>query len=205
MDILIFKPSPISKFLEERSFIERLHVGLYLLSYIAMWAMGAPADVPQFSFIVTFFFIPLISMGYMTAISNILFIRNFWYYLFCTTTISINIYIFSLFKDIPYNERYGGYELVHIIIGASTGFFMPYVISFPFKILHGYFHDVEMYFPNGTIDKLQKKADPVKVKESFKYDSLNETQLDAELQAALREERFEDAEKIQKVLDKKFK
>jgi hypothetical protein len=51
----------------------------------------------------------------------------------------------------------------------------------------------------------KKKKDMEKKEGKLKYDVMNETQLQVELNTAIKEDRYEDAEKIKKVLEKKFK
>jgi hypothetical protein len=70
----------------------------------------------------------------------------------------------------------------------------------------------KFYYDSNILDETDKylfpekyKVEKEKKKEEHKYDTMNETVLQAELAAALKEERFEDAEKIKKILETKFR
>jgi hypothetical protein len=126
-----------------------------------------------------------------------------------TFTYTYTILIFGA----QFEYKVGSYETSHLLCSLIFGYLIAAIVSLPFKLIHFIVFDVtEFYYDDSFLPHLEKQAFPDKIKqqntkkaETFKYDTMNETQLQVELNSALKEDRFEEAEKIRKILERKFK
>jgi hypothetical protein len=172
-----------------------------------------PADTPMFSIAFTLVATPLLVFAFYLRACSLFFVRN-WFYI-TYLAVATGMYIFTmvlLFSDKFYEHKYLSYEFTHIIASAAIGYGIALAVSAPFKLIQMIVFDTDFYLTSSMLQKIEYEAFPEKKKRDyekkegkFKYDTMNETQLQVELNLAVKEDRYEDAEKIKKVLEKKFK
>ncbi len=207
------------EFMETRDLIGKFFFVLFAGIYAAMWVIYEPHGTPLFSYIFTFLMIPLILFGLHVRCFHFLFLYNWYYVLYYVVTGIFFFVLVSIFakRNDMYNNNYVGYEFCHLLLINSIGVGVGIVVGLPFKLVHWFLFDNKvLYFDMDILDMIDRKLFPEKhedkikkeletKKESFKYDTLNETQLHAELALAINEERFEDAAGIRKLLETKFR
>lgn len=210
--ILTFKSPDFKPFMEKRLEIQRLfYIALFCVYAIEFFIIH-PSDTPHLSLILTIIASPILVFCFYHRACSLLFVRNWFYIAYLIVSTSMFIFIMSMFSEHFYEQKYGTYEFAHILIAAIVGYCSALVVSAPFKLVQMIIFDTELYITTDMLLKIEyeafpekKKVDIEKKKEKFKYDNLNETQLHVELNNAIKEDRFEDAEAIRKILEKKFR
>lgn len=205
--------SEAKAFIKTRDMIGKVFMVAVLAIYMYMWTIYKPEDTPTFSHYFTLIFTPLLLFGLTMRVYHYLFLYNWFYILYCVTTGFLFFHTMSYFHPTYMGGGYGMFELGHLLAANLIGLVIAIAVSLPFKLVHGaLFEPSDMYYDTDILAHIdneiypEKKAKEVeKQKQKFVFDSMNETQLQAELQVALKEERFEDAEQIKKILDNKFK
>jgi len=200
------------EFMKTRELITNIFYGMSMVLYILFWIIKHPDDSPTFSVYLTCIMCPLFTIGLYGRSYYYLFTYNWLHALYLSVTL-ITFFIFAMSVNIPNYSHYILYEVGHLIIANIAGMLISIMISLPFKIIHYHFFGANKFYYDSTIlENLDKYLYPEnyeeenkKIKEKFEYDSFNETQLQAELQLAIKEERFEAAEKIRKLLETKFR
>lgn len=198
-------------FMNTRELIAKISYILMMLTYAVFWTLYAYEKVPAFTFYVTFILLPVLTFGLFMRNYYYLYVHNWFFILFNIVTTILFVAIMLQF-NIKYNTLFI-WELVHLVLANLIGVGVSIAVSFPFKLTQSQLMDVDnLYFSMDTLEDIDKLVNPEKYekkkqekKEAMKFDTLNETQLQAELSAALKEERFEDAEKIKKILETKYR
>lgn len=210
--ILIFKSPEFKPFMERRLEIQRLFYLALFCAYAIEFIVIHPIDTPSLSLILTIIASPLFVFPFYLRSCSLFFVRNWLYIAYLIVSSSLFIYTMSLFSYHFYEQRFGTYEIAHILLAAVAGFCSALAVSFPFKLIQMILFDTDLYITSDALLKIEyeafpekKKVDIEKKKEKFKFDTLNETQLQVELKNAVKEDRFEDAEAIRKILEKKFR
>ena len=209
---LIFKSPEFKPFMDQRLDIQRLlYLSLFML-YVIVYLAIHPTDTPTISVILTISASPLLVFSFYLRACSLFFVRNWLYIAYLVASTGIFLYIMSFFSDPLYEHKYGSYEFAHILLSSIIGFGSAVIVSLPFKLIQMILFDTDLYITSKMLQKIEYEAFPVKKKkdmekkeEKLKYDTMNETQLQVELNNAVKEDRYEDAEKIKKIMDKKFK
>jgi len=206
------KKDGLIKFLKIRKIVQRAFLIVLNIAYGVAWYYFAPADMPFAAFLISFVLIPVNVCLFYYRAADYVFMRNGFHVAYCIVSTILFGYVMWLLSYLPYKENYVLYEIGHTLIANIFGVAVAIAASFPFKMFHGFYFNTDLYY-NGDIERqLEEKAYPEKKEErvqkekvKHQFDGLNETQLQAELQTALKEERFEDADKIKKILETKFR
>lgn len=200
------------EFMSVREKIAKTSYVVMMFIYGFFWWLDTPENVPTFSYYVTFLLLPILTFGLFMRNYYYLYVHNWFFLLFNIITTILFIAIMLEIRVNDYTSPFI-YELAHIILANVIGLGVSIAVSFPFKLLQLQLMDVEnFYFDSNSLENIDKIINPKKhlekVKEKqeiMKFDVLNETQLHAELGLAIKEDRFEDAEKIKKILETKFR
>ena len=202
-DKLIIKKNS-KEFIDVRNKILKCFYVLISISYSIFWYFKHPIDSPAISVYLTCLFSPQLMIGYYYRVYYYIFIYNWYYILYMLFTI-ITFYFILFNTDIItlYYDRYVSYEFIHAVLIIGLTISISVLVSFPFKLIHHLVLDSKKLYYKGTIiDDINKLNDP---SVNTKYEYMNETELNVELNNALNEERYEDAEKIKKILETKFR
>jgi len=199
--------------MDRRLEIQRTFFVVLFCTYIIEFITIRPYDTPSFSVILTVIASPMLVFCFYIRACSLFFVRNWLYITYLIVSASVFIYIMSMVSENHfYEHKYGTYEFVHVLLAAIVGYGSAIMVSAPFKLIQMILFDTELYITADMLLKIEyeafpekKKVDVEKKKEKFKYDNLNETQLQVELNYAIKEDRFEDAESIRKILEKKFR
>lgn len=199
------------EFMNTREKIARISYISMMFLYGIFWYIKSYDVVPIFSFISNLILVPILTFGLFMRNYYYFYVYNWFFLLFNIITISLFIGIMCSIK-IEY-EFPIIWELGHLFIANFIGAGVSIAVSLPFKVVQSQLMDVNsLYFNTEAIEQLDKQINPENYekkkqekRDAMKFDGLNETQLYAELSAALKEERFEDAEKIRKILETKFR
>lgn len=206
------KEKNAKEFLKTREMIANIFYGLSMIGYIIFWMMNHSESTPTLSVYLTCVLCPVFTFGLFIRSYYYLFIYNWFYALYLLVTL-VTFFAVAVSLNVPEYSYYFIYELGHLILACAGGVVVAIVVSVPFKIIHVQVLNAnKFYYDSNVLDNLDKYLYPEKYeeevkkeKEKFLFEGLNETQLQAELSLALKEERFEDAEKIKKVLETKFR
>ena len=212
MKLLTFKSPDFKPFMNTRLDIQRLlYLALFCIYVITFLAVH-PADTPPISVVLTIIASPLLVFSYYLRACSLFFVRNWFYITYLAVSTGVFIYVMTLFSNNFYEHKYGSYEFAHILLSAIVGFGSAVIVSFPFKLIQKIIFDTDLYITSDMLLRIEYEAFPEKKKKDMekkhgklKYDTMNETQLEVELKNAIQNDRFEDAEAIKKVLEKKFK
>lgn len=200
-------------FIKTRDRIGKLFFVISMIVYGVLWTIYKPEDTPIMSHYITLLLLPLMVFGLTIRAYHYFFLHNWFYVLYCTATGFLFFQIMSYFHVTYMGAGYVFFELGHLIIANLIGVGISIAVSLPFKLAYWIiFEPNQIYYDTDILVKIdeeiypEKKAEKVeKEKQKFNFDVLNETQLQVELQNALKEERFEDAEKIKDILNTKFR
>lgn len=200
-------------FIKTRDMIGKIFFLVVFGIYLYMWTIHKPEDTPTFAYYFTLIFTPLLLVGLTMRVYHYLFLYNWFYILYCVATAFLFFQIMSYFHPTYKGAGYVLFEIGHLVIANLIGIGISIAVSLPFKIIHGIlFEPSDFYYVTDILSKIDEEIYPEKKKEKvekekkkFAFDNLNEIQLEIELQSALMEERFEDAEKIKKILETKFR
>lgn len=206
------KDKNAKEFLKTRELIANIFYGLSMIGYVVFWMFKHPETTPTVSVYLTCILCPVFTFCLFIRSYYYLFIYNWFYAIYMFVTL-ITFFVIAVNLNIPEYNNYLIYEIGHLILACAGGVIVAIVVSLPFKIIHIQILNAnKFYYDSSILDNLDKYVYPEKYeeekkkeKEKFVFEGLNETQLQAELSAALKEERFEDAEKIKKVLETKFR
>jgi len=200
------------KYLKNREIVKKAFLIAINIAYGVAWYYFAPADIPLASFLISFVLIPVNVCLFHYRTADYVWYRNGFHVAYWIASTAVFGYTMWLMRVFPYNSNYVMYELAHLLVANVFGMCVAIAVSFPFKMFHGFYFDADLYFDGGIETQLYEEAFPErkvarikKEKVKHQFDGMNETQLNAELQSALKEERFEDAEKIKKILETKFR
>lgn len=202
---------PVREFMTDRQNIQRLFYVILMFFYALIYVLIRPEETSMLATAITLLASPIIVYPFYSRICGFVFVRNWFYLVYMFVSMFFYFYgIILIGSNFEYNP--GQYEISHYILSMVFGYFVGVIVSFPFKLIHMTLYDKDFYYSEGFLSKLEKEAFPEKFKEenkkkaeTFKFDNMNETQLNAELNLAVKEDRFEDAEKIRKVLERKFR
>lgn len=200
------------EFLKTRDFITNIFYCVLIIGYVVFWLFKHPEDSPTLSVYLTCLLSPILTYALYQRAYYYMFTYNWLHALYLGATLT-TFFVVAMNINIPSYNHYVLYEIGHLIIATVLGLLVPIVVSLPFKIIHFHFLGAyKFYYSSEILENLDKHFFPEKYeeekkekKEALKYDNMNETLLQAELNAALKEERFEDAEKIKKILETKFR
>jgi hypothetical protein len=200
------------EFIKTREFITNIFYGVSIISYVVFWIFKSPDDAPSLSLYLTCLFSPVLTYGLYQRAYYYMFNYNWFHALYLGATLTTFLIVANSI-NIPSYTHYVLYEIGHLFVSTIVGILVSIVVSLPFKLIHYHFLNAnKFYYDSNILDETDKylfpekyKVEKEKKKEEHKYDTMNETVLQAELAAALKEERFEDAEKIKKILETKFR
>lgn len=204
----------LREFLIDRNHLLHIYYLTIVIAYSILYLIFCPSDTPTLSMVITVLASPVILLPQYLRVSSFIFRYNWFFLLYMIGTTILFFYSVLLFNEMSfYGNNYVTYEITHYFGVAFLGFIIAAVISFPFKIVYLVLYDGDdLYYDSNCLNKLEKTAFPEKFekevekkKETLKYDNFNETQLHVELNLAIKEDRFEDAERIKKLLETKFR
>jgi hypothetical protein len=202
-----FKFDDPKDFIKTRDLIGKVFYLIFIAVYIVMWSIKKPSDVPEFSFYLTIVMTPILLFGLQMRAYCYLYLYNWFYILYYVTTGAIFFLAMSHFNP-DYGKNYIVFEIFHLLIANVIGMVIGIIVSIPFKFMHLFMFDAKkFYYDFEIIEKINEKINPEKQAEKkieSTLNTLNETQLQIELKVAVEEERFEDADRIRKLLEKKF-
>lgn len=196
----------VKEFMHKRREIQRYHYILLCILYWIVYITLSPKDVPLLSIATTMLFTPIITFCFYYRTSSFLFNRNAFYIVYLMVTTFMYIFVMSLFVK-EYENHYVSYEVAHILIGTALGFVIAVASSLPFKLSQMILLGTEFYYTTKQLEALENIAFPelnLKRKKE-KYETYNETQLQVALKDAEKNEKFEEADIIKKILNRKFK
>lgn len=202
----------VRKFMQTRQNIQRIFFIALIIAYGALYFLVSPKNTPVASYVFTLLATPFLVFCYYHRACSFFFVRNTYYIPYLIISGGVFLYAMSFICP-PVYEREVSYEFVHVVATAVFGFGAAMVVAVPFKLIHTILFDAPFFYESNDLTKLEYEAFPEKKKadvekkqkeSGLKYDTMNETQLQVELNIAIKEDRFEEANKIKKVLDKKF-
>jgi uncharacterized protein YacL len=188
------------------------------LLYAAAFCIFPPANIGVFGFVFGLLMTPLMTV--ICYFRTIMFIYTYnWMYL-TASIISILSFVFTMVcLHVHYQFSYSipvVHEILQAIFCNLVGLAVAQVVSLPIKTVHFFLYDpLKFYFSLDIWKEIHAARNPVQVKkqeeekkavvkQQLQYETMNETQLQAELNLALKDERFEDAKIITELLKTKF-
>jgi hypothetical protein len=207
--------SKVVTFMTKRRLIQKIYLGVIIVLYMIGWGIFHPQDIALFPLVSGFILAPIAILGMYFRVHEYLFIKQWLYITYMVVVTAVfGLAMYQLSERFEYAKYYVLFELGHIFVANLVGVTTAVAVSLPFKIIHSLFFDNvdDLYYSNDQLTRLEEEAFPEqrkkrveKEKEINKYETFNETQLQVALNNALKEEQFEEANKIKKVLEKKFK
>lgn len=209
----------IIDYMHKRRKIQTVFLGIALALSMIIWCVNPPENLPPMLFWVDMVLVPFFCFGLCFRMLEYLFVRHWYYILYIITTLALFTYVMlNLEYDYVSHSKTGDSHLYLIseiwllIVTNFIGLSISILVSLPFKLIHSVLFNVDFYYKYDDYCKLERKAFPEEhkketelVKHSLKYETMNETELNVELNIALKEQRFEDADTINKILNTKFK
>lgn len=204
----------VIEYMTNRRKIQKIFLYVILALYSIGWIIFHPADAPILSLVLGVILTPIFTFALYYRIHEFLFIRHWMYITYMVaTTIVFGLAMYQFSNYFEYNRYYVLYEIGHAFIANMVGLITAIVVSLPFKVLHALMFDNvdDLYYTNDQLARLEETAFPEEKKkrvkkesEKNKYETFNETQLQVELNNLLKDEKYEEVDKVKKLLKTKF-
>jgi len=207
-------------YMHKRRDIQRIFMGITFVLGLIIWCVNPPENLPPVLFWFDMVLVPFFCFGIFFRMNEYLFVRHWYYVIYMVTTLALFTYVMlNIGYDYVSHSDKGGDSRLYLISEIwlliavnGIGLVIAVFVSLPFKLIHAFMFNVDFYYKYDDYCKLERTAFPEEykketelVKQSLKYDTMNETQLNVELKIAVDEERFEDADTIRKILNTKYK
>lgn len=204
------------KYMHKRRGIQLVFMGITFILGMIIWCVNPPENVPHILFWVDMVLVPFFCFGIFFRMNEYLFVRHWYYVLYMVTTLALFTFVMlNLSYDYQAQDKSRLFfvsEIWLLIVTNVIGLLLSIFVSLPFKLVHAFIFNVDFYYNYDSYLKLQRQAFPEEHKEereltkqSLKYDTMNETQLNVELKNAVDNEQYEDADTIRKILNTKYK
>lgn len=204
----------VKSFIEVRDSIGKVFFGVFVFVYAVLWIeFNKVQEIPVVSFYLTLFMIPVLLYSIHMRAFHYLFIHHWIYVLYYIATGTIFFLALASINTTYKAYGYVFFELGHLLIANVLGVLIGILMSVPFKFIQWFLYvSDKIYYDTDVLMKIDEKIYPEKKqkelekhKQQIQYENMNETELNAELNSAIKEDRFEDAADIRKVLDRKFR
>ena len=196
-----------------RIYIISLIIG-YMLMFISIYPnshfIGFLGSFVVGSFLATIAQIKIYYFNDLTLgiIYRILLISTMIYIGYNISFISVDIKSIFPFNILIISDNPSEFKFFYTIVPLTLIIFpfLGMILSFPFKILSYAlgFMDDHFYIEKREVNYEDFNGPAIRIKEMYNYDKYNETELQALKDMALRDENYEEAQRITQYIERKF-